>query len=623
MEMTDAHPHHIPPVLMRDIIHGFRTVFPIPLALGCTFDEKQAETMGKISAAEGWYSGVHATFAPMVDVVRDPRWGRCMESPGESPALCGALGAAMVRGFRGAGLDQDETLAACVKHYAAYGLCQAGMEYAPADCSRAEMFNVYLPPFKQTLDAGCDMVMPSFITVDRVPCVCNTWLLKDILRDRWGSDAMVISDYADIYQLTIHGVAEDLKEAAEYAMNAGLDMDMMSFAYLKELPGLVREGKVSEENLNAAVMRVLKLKNKLGLFERPVRNTESEVAQAVLGRPEHKQAALRAAQTSCVLLKNENILPLKPGMRVAVAGDMADSNKILGGWSMDGDNSATESVAAAFNRENRIHLCDPETADVILFITGEDEFETGEGGSKAKPWLTQTQMAELEKLHNLGKPVVVILFTGRAMILSEILPLCDGLLNAWFPGSMGAEAIRSLIMGDVSPSGHASVTFARSLGQVPIHHDKLTSCRHNEPWNKYSNRYVDESNDPLFPFGFGLSYTNFAMEDLSVSADTISADRPVMVSCRVTNTGDMAGETVVQLYARVPHSPIIRSVRNLIGWKRISLQPGQNVQVELPVNKEMIQIYDACGRDVPLRGPVKLALGFDSSSAFNLEIVAK
>ena len=225
-EMTEAHPHHIPPILMRDIIHGFRTVFPIPLAMGSSFDEAAAEEMGRISAVEGAVSGVHATFAPMVDVVRDPRWGRCMESPGESPALCGAMGAAMVRGIRGDNLQSADTLAACAKHYAAYGLCQAGMEYAPADCSRTEMYNVYLPPFKQTLDAGCDMVMPSFITVDRVPCVCNEWLLKDILRDRWGSDAMVISDYADVWQLINHGVAEDLKEAAELSLNAGLDMDM-------------------------------------------------------------------------------------------------------------------------------------------------------------------------------------------------------------------------------------------------------------------------------------------------------------------------------------------------------------------------------------------------------------
>lgn len=619
-EMRSAHPHGIPPILMRDIIHGFHTVFPIPLAMGSTFDEDMAEQMGRISAVEGAMSGVHASFAPMVDVVRDPRWGRCMESPGESQALCGAMGAAMVKGLRGKELQDADTLAACAKHYAAYGLCQAGMEYAPADCSRTEMYNVYLPPFKKTLDAGCDMVMPSFITVDRVPCVCNEWLLKDILRERWGSDAMVISDYADAYQLTIHGVAEDLKEAAKLCLNAGLDMDMMSFAYLTELEGLVEAGEVSMDDLDAAVMRVLQLKNKLGLFERPVRNDDNALQKAALGRPEHMEAALKAAQKSCVLLKNEQILPLKPGSKVAVAGDMADSRKILGGWTLDGDWDATETVLSAFRREDRITLTDAENADVILFATGEDEFETGEGGSKARPWLTEDQMAELQQLHALGKPVVVILFCGRAMILTDVLANCDAILNAWFPGSMGAEAIRSLLMGDVSPSGRTSVTFARSLGQIPIHHDKLTSCRLEEQNNKYSNRYVDERNDPLFPFGFGLSYTTFAISDAAVSKQDLNAEEPVTVSVRVTNTGKLASETVVQLYARLKHGPIIRPVRSLIGWKRLALAPGESKTVELPVNQEMLTIFDASGKAILPKGECLLAVGMDSAAEFNLSV---
>lgn len=619
-EMRDAHPHKIPPILMRDIIHGFRTVFPIPLAMGCSFDEDLAERMGRISAIEGSASGVHASFAPMVDVVRDPRWGRCMESPGESPLVCGTMGAAMVRGLRGKDLKDKDSLAACVKHYAAYGLCQAGMEYAPADCSRTEMYNVYLPPFKKTLDAGCDMVMPSFITVDRVPCVCNEWLLKDILRDRWGSDAMVISDYADVWQLLNHGVAEDLKEAAKLCIRAGLDMDMMSFAYLTELEGLVESGEVDMEMVDAAVLRVLQLKNKLGLFENPVRNDDNAHQQAMLGRPEFMEVALKAAQESCVLLKNEKVLPLQSGMKVALSGDMADSHKILGGWTLDGDWDATETLLAAFRRENRITLTSAEEADVILYAVGEDEFETGEGGSKARPWLTDAQMAELVRLHGLGKPVVVILFTGRAMILSDVTANCDALLNAWFPGSMGAEAIRSLVMGDVSPSGRASVTFARSLGQVPIHHDKLTSCRLEDQKNKYSNRYVDEKNDPLYPFGFGLSYTTFAISDVSVNCGTLSADKDVAVSACVTNTGDMASDTVVQLYARLKHGPIIRPVRSLIGWKRLHLEPGEGKTIEISVTQDMLTIYDTAGNAILPKGECLFALGFDSGAAFNLSV---
>lgn len=621
-EMTEAHPHHIPPVLMRDIIHGFRTVFPIPLAMGSTFDEAGAEEMCRISAKEGWHMNIHCSFAPMVDVVRDPRWGRCMESPGESSVLCGAMGAAMVRGFRGNGVQNPETLATCVKHYAAYGLCQAGMDYAPSDCSRTEMYNVYLPPFKATLDAGCDMVMPSFIGVDRVPCVCNSWLLKDILRDRWGSDAMVISDYADIFQLTIHEIAEDLEEAAEMAINAGLDMDMMSFAYMK-LPELIRAGKVSEEALDQAVLRVLQLKNKLGLFENPVRNDNAGLTQQVMYEPAHRQAALKAAQNSMILLKNDGILPLKAGMKVALAGDMADSRKILGGWAFDGINAETETPLEAFRRESRVELCQPEDADVILFFSGEDEFETGEGGSKTRPWLNTEQMAQLDQLCGLGKPVVAVLFMGRAMVLTEVAEKVNCLLNAWFPGTMGAEAIRSILMGDVSPSGRAAMTFPKSLGQVPIHHDKLTACRKNEPWNKYSNRYVDEQNEPLYPFGFGLSYTEFSIDQVQASEPVLTAENTVTVSAKVTNTGSMASDTVVQLYARVPHSPIIRSVRNLIGWKRITLQPGESSMVSLQVSADMLTVYDVEGKAIPPKGKVLLSVGFDSAQEFNLQIESK
>ena len=307
-------------------------------------------------------------------------------------------------------------------------------------------------------------------------------------------------------------------------------------------------------------------------------------------------------------------------MKVALTGDMADSHKILGGWTLDGDWDATETLLAAFRREDRITLTSAEEADVILYAVGEDEFETGEGGSKARPWLTDAQMAELVRLHGLGKPVVVILFTGRAMILSDVTANCDALLNAWFPGSMGAEAIRSLVMGDVSPPGRASVTFARSLGQVPIHHDKLTSCRLEDQKNKYSNRYVDEKNDPLYPFGFGLSYTTFAISDVSVNCGTLSADKDVTVSACVTNTGDMASDTVVQLYARLKHGPIIRPVRSLIGWKRLHLEPGEGKTIEISVTQDMLTIYDAAGNAILPMGECLFALGFDSGAAFNLSV---
>ena len=613
-EITEAHPHHIPPVLMRDVIHGYRTMFPIPLALGCTFDETMAETVGRVSAAEASLCGIHASFAPMVDVVRDPRWGRVMESPGESSALCAAMGAGMVRGFRQGDPSQDGAMGACAKHFAAYGLCQAGQDYAPVDVGRAEMYNTYLPPFKAALDAGCDMVMPAFIMIDRVPCVCNKWLLRDVLRKRWGSDAMVISDYADVAQLLAHGVAADYREAAQMAVEGGTDMDMVCYAYLTELVQLVRDGELEERLIDEACWRVLLMKNNLGLFERPVKNDDSARQAAGMGLPAYKEAVLDAALKSCVLLKNDGALPLRPGMKVALVGDHADTHNILGGWTLDADWPSTETLLSAFQREARITLTTPEEADVILFATGEEEKDTGEGNSKTRPWLTDDQREELRLLHSLGKPVVMLLFCGRPYIVTEDLPLCDALLNVWFPGSMGAEAIRRLVMGDANPSGHLSMTFPRTLGQVPIHHDRLTTVRPGRRDQPFTNRYIDEENAPLFPFGFGLSYTTFAVEKAELSAATLTAAAPATLFADVKNTGGCQGETVLQLYARVNNGPIVRPDRTLIGWQRISLAPGETRRVAFPVTAEKLQCFDASGEVVPARGAVRLFLGFDSDA---------
>ena len=611
-EMTEKHPHHIPPILMRDVIHGCRTVFPIPLALGCTFDEGLAEEMGRVSAVESYASGYHATFAPMVDVVRDPRWGRVMESVGESSALCGALGAAMVRGFRGDGLDKPDSIAACVKHFAAYGLCQAGQDYAPVDVGRSEMYNVYLPPFKAALDAGCDMIMPAFVMIDRIPCVCNEWLLKDVLRDRWQSDAMVISDFGDVGQLFNHGMVENLAEATELCLNGGTDMDMMTFAYLNSIPELVKAGKVSMGTLDAACLRVLRLKNALGLFEQPVKNDDPSLQEASYQIPAHKEAALQSALRSCVLLKNEGVLPLKPGAKVALVGDHADNRGLLGAWSLDGKTEETETLLEAFRRDERIQLVSPVEADVILYAAGENQDEIGEGCGKAFPQLTNAQVEELRRLHGFGKPVAMLLTCGKPLILTDVLPHCEALLNIWFPGTMGAEAVRHLVMGDVNPSGHLSMTFPRSIGQIPIHHDKFTSARLYNGGLPYSKRYVDEEIMPLFPFGFGLSYTSFALSGAAVDHAALTEEKAVLARANVTNTGNVAGETVVQLYARIKHAHFVRAEKSLIAWKRVSLAPGETKTVELPVTADMLRLYDHNGDPFPMKGECSLMFGLNS-----------
>lgn len=610
-QLTEAQPHHIPPLVMKDVIHGHQTMFPIPLAIGCTFDEQVAEDMSRFGAAEGAASGAHVTFAPMVDVVRDPRWGRVMESPGESPALCAAMGAAMVRGTRGGDISAPDRLAACAKHFVGYGLSQAGQDYAPIDMSHTELYNTYLPPFEACVKAGVDMVMPAFVGIDRVPCVCNEWLLKDVLRGRMGFRGMTISDWDDPRQLMNHGVAEDLHEVAQKCIVAGLDMDMMSFAYLKELAALVREGKVDEAKLDEACLRVLELKNELGLFSNPVKNGSAQVQRDVCSREDIHHAAYEAAVKSCVLLKNGGALPLKAGTKVALCGSHADEHAILGGWTLDAYTEETRTLLTSFGEDGRVTLVSPEEADVILLATGERQQDTGEDCSKAHPFLTAEQMAELRRLHALGKPVVLLLFCGRPLIITEALPLCDAVLNVWFPGTEGANAIRALVMGDANPSGRLSMTFPRALGQVPIHHDRLSSAR---PWKAdtiYVNRYKDESNFPLFPFGFGLSYTDFRVE-AKAEGRTVTAT--------VTNTGDRSGETVVQVYARLRRSPLIRPDKRLIAWQRVSLQPGESISIAFPITPDLLRMYDAQGRAVEPEGLCDIAVGESSDVPYTLEI---
>ncbi|MBR5288503.1 MAG: glycoside hydrolase family 3 C-terminal domain-containing protein [Clostridia bacterium] len=618
--LTNAHPHHIPPIVMKDVIHGHRTMFPIPLAIGATFDERFASRMARCGAREAAAMGAHVTFSPMVDVVRDPRWGRVMESPGESPTLCAAMGAAMVKGTRNGDPSHPDSLAACIKHYAGYGLSQAGQEYSPIDVSRTELFNTYFPPFEACVKAGADLVMPAFVGVDRVPCVCNGWMLKDILRGRMGFEGVTISDWDDPGQLRNHGVAADLKEAARLCMEGGLDMDMMSFAYLPHLAQLVREGEISEQLIDEACLRVLELKNKLGLFETPVRNDSAAYQQAVLSDPETKKAAFEAAAASCVLLKNENVLPLRPGAKAALVGDHADSRAILGGWTLDADRSSTRTLFESFASDPRITLTTPGDADVILFACGEREQDTGEGQSKTRPQLTGAQMDELSRLSALGKPVVLLLFCGRPLILTKAEPLCSAILNCWFPGSEGADAIRALVMGDQSPSGHLSMTFPRAIGQIPLHHDRLSGARPHLDGENYFNRYIDESSAPLYPFGYGLSYTSFAL-DSKVVKQTLCAGSPAVIRTQVTNTGSCSGAAVLQVYAHLRKSPLIRPMRQLIAFRRVELAPQETAEIEFELTQEMLMLYDADGCGVAPEGICDLAVGMDADAPFAQHIL--
>ena len=612
-EMTQNHPHHIPPLMCRDVIHGFRTIFPVTNGLGCTFDEKYFYEMGRISAIEGAACGLHLTIGPMMDVANDPRWGRVVEVPSESSTHVAAMSAATVKGFRGTDIKNKDSLATCAKHFAAYGLVNAGQEYAAIDVSKTELFNKYLPPFKASFDAGCDSVMTAFVSVDRIPCVCNSYLQNYILREKWGYNVMSMSDYDNIRELMNHGMADDLKDCAELAINGGMDVDFLSLAYLTQLKELVKEGRVSMKTIDSAVYRVLKIKNDLGLFESPVKNDSDEYANSVCFTEKHKKASLEAALRSCVLLKNNGVLPLKEGVKVALKGDHVDEHDILGAWAVDGIRPDTETVGEAFKREERIIITDEKDADVILYFTGEFKHETGEAASKAHLYLKDEQIAELKRLHSLNKPIVTVLFLSRALILTDILPYCDAVLNAWFPGSMGAEAIRILLMGDMSPSGHLSMTFAKSMGQLPVFHDILTTCRPFGSRGKgraFTNAYLDEDNEPLFPFGFGLSYTSFEITDTHVCGKNIEVT--------VKNTGAYNGETVLQLYGRVKKASVIRPLRTLISWQRIALKKGEEKIITIPMHLERLKLYDANYNEVDIKGECELYLGFDSDAKLKL-----
>ena len=614
-KITQNQPHHIPPMVMTDAVHGYRTIFPIPLALGCTFDREIAYDMGRTTAKEATAAGIHVTFAPMVDVSRDARWGRMMESPGETPCLIGEIGSAIIKGFHGDGIGHADGLASCIKHFAAYGLSEAGQEYSAIDVSKTALYNTYFPPFEACIKAGADAVMPAFVGIERTPCVCNEWLLHTVLRDKMKFEGFTISDWLDIAQLISHGVAQDSSEAAELSLKAGVDIDMLSLAYQRALPELVRKGIISMEVLDEAVLHVLEAKAKLGLFDHPVRNDSIETQNAVFAKKEHREKAYMAALESCVLLKNENILPLSRKMKVALLGDYANSRSIHGAWSADVDPQSTATLAEAFEQSG-IEATDPEKADVILCAIGEKEWDTGENTSKLHPILDADQILVLQKARQMGKPVIAIVFMGRSLILTEALKYCDALLCAWFPGCMGAYAIRDLLLGDKNPSGHLSVTLPRCIGQMPIYHDRLTTCRPDPS----QNHYIDGENSPLFPFGFGLSYSEFALSDARVIKNGYSANEDSLIEVTVKNTSAVKGRAVVQVYARINHAHVIRPKRRLCAFEACELEPNEAKRLAIPIKNNALSLYDSEGNELQRIGTCALAVGFDSTQDFNLEL---
>lgn len=606
----------IPLLFMADVVHGFKTIFPIPLAIGCSWDLELAEQSAEIAARESAVSGIHVTFAPMVDLVRDPRWGRVMESTGEDPYLNSLFARAFVRGYQGSDLKEErERLAACVKHFAAYGAAEGGRDYNTVELSERTLRETYLPAYKAALEEGCAMVMSSFNIVDGIPATGNEKLLRGILRGEWNFDGVVISDWASVREMIAHGAAEDDREAAYRAIRAGVDIEMMTPCYTGHLAGLVKDGSVAEQMIDEAVLRILQLKERLGLFEQPLRGADPVREREVVFCEAHRRKAYELAAASCVLLKNEGgTLPLKQNQRVALIGPFADSHDLLGWWACAGVKEDAPTLAAAMRERlgGRLAVCggfsidtlteaDKQAAliaaadaDIVVLALGEASEMSGEGASRTDIRLPQAQLELVRLIKSAGKPVAVVLFNGRPLDLHGVIDEADALLEAWFPGHEGGAAVADLLTGAVNPSGRLTMSFPHSAGQIPVYYNGFSTGRPLQPGGeaeRYVSKYIDAPNRPLLPFGYGLSYTSFEYGEPELSSAEMSPDRPLTVRIRVTNTGGQAGKETVQLYVRDLSGEVVRPLLELKGYVRLNLAPGESGEAVFTVTEEQLRYH--------------------------------
>ena len=630
-------PNNIPLIFGMDVIHGYKTIFPIPLGLAATWNMTAIEEMARISAIEASSMGICWTFSPMVDISRDARWGRVAEGAGEDPYLGSEIAKAYIRGYQG-DLSQNTNILACMKHFALYGAPDGGKDYNTVDMSRQRMFNVYLPPYQAAIKENAGSVMSAFNLVEGIPAAANQWLLTDLLREQWGFDGFVVSDWDAVNELTVHGIG-NLQEVSARALKAGLDLDMASEGFINTLMKSLEEGKICEADINKACRRILVAKYKLGLFQNPYKYCDETRASNVILSKAHRDAARRIAAESFVLLKNKNdILPLKKNGKIAVIGPLANNKpNMLGTWTVSADlNSAVsvlEGIKTAvgnkaiiqyaqgcnfsydegiekrvqhagkiFTRDGRSDaeltaeaLSIAENSDIVLAIIGEAAEMSGEAASRTDLNIPDAQKELLKQLVATGKPVILILFSGRPMTLAWENENADAILNVWFPGVEAGNAIADVIFGNVNPSGKVTMTYPRSVGQVPIYYDYMNTGRpplKDHPMEKYRTGYIDESYEPLYPFGFGLSYTTFKYGDITLNKSSMKPDEIIEASIEVTNTGNYEGKEIVQLYIRDVTGSVSRPISELKGFEKISLHPGETKTVRFQINVNMLKFYD-------------------------------
>ena len=629
---------HIPLIFGMDVIHGYETVFPIPLALSMTWDPAAVRTSAHLAATEAAADGISWTFSPMVDICRDARWGRMSEGNGEDPYLASVLAKAMVEGYQGTDLSAPNTIMACVKHFALYGAVEAGREYNTADMSHNAMFNYYFPPYKAAADAGAGSFMAAFNTVDGVPATGNRWLLTDVLRKQWGFKGFVVTDYTGISEMQAHGMG-DLQQVAAMALNAGVDMDMVAAAFTGTLEKSLQEGKVTEASINQACRRILEAKYKLGLFDDPYRYLDEKRARKEIYSTDKRAEARRIAAESFVLLKNDgNMLPLQKKGKIALIGPLANTAANMpGSWSVaavfskyktllqamrDAVGSRAEVIYAKgsnitydkdleargsmFGREIRDSRSDKEMldeavqaarqADVIVAAIGETSEFSGECSSRSDLTIFDAQKDLLTALKATGKPVVLVNFSGRPTVMNWENANFPAILNVWFGGSEAGDAICDVLFGDKVPSGRLTVSMPKSVGQIPIYYNHLNTGRpqpEDRPFEKFRSNYIDIDNKPLYPFGYGLSYTTFKYGPLQLDATSMTADGQIKVTVPVTNTGSRDADEVVQLYLHDVAASIARPVKELKDFARISLRAGETRNVTFTITADKLKFYNS------------------------------
>lgn len=651
----EKHPHQIPLLFMLDVINGYRTVFPIPLGQGAAFEPELSMRCARMAAQEAAVSGVHVTFSPMADLVRDARWGRVMESTGEDPYLNSLYAAAMVRGYQGEDLRKAGSVAACVKHFAGYGAPDAGRDYNTVELSEHTLRQFYLPAYEAGIQTGAALVMTAFNTIDGIPATGNRRLMRQILREEMGFDGVLISDWAAIEEMLCHGYCADRTQAAQRAVTAGVDVDMMSGVYAEQLTALVQDGKVPEALIDEAVMRILTLKNALGLFEAPFKDADEEKEKQIILCEEHRALAREAARKSFVLLKNEGVLPLSDKKKTAYIGPYVDSRNLMGAWSITGETKDVATLREAVLEQcadtDAVFCCGCPMTDSgrklegflectdemvsaeeqqrmmdeaveaakacgqAVLLLGEDRRQSGEAASSAGIQIPGIQQELLDRVCSVCDQVAVVLFSGRPLDIRQIAEKAQAVLLAWMPGTEGARALVDVLSGRYSPGGKLPMSFPYCVGQVPVHYNEYPTGRPHVPGkdkDRFRSKYLDIPNSPLYPFGFGLTYTSFSVSPVVLDRDHMTKDEILTASVTVRNTGSVEGTETVQLYIRDVAASVVRPVKELKGFCKVTIQPDEQQNVRFFITEKELRFLTENGRWESEPGAFEVFIGTSS-----------